>query len=164
MRKKRNPEAFEAAMRHLAALHSNYHFMRTAYKKSMKLEDNFINIGNRKFENKFAIKTDAGGAKGAIINNTGRAVRFSGRNMTATDAMVQAPNLIADVTYMAFIEAKRQGLQGDEINKFINKHKMAILEWYAQNGNKKLDDLTKRFLIHDFNLNLFLIQPAESFQ
>ena len=25
---------------------------------------------------------------------------------------------------------------------------MAILEWYAQNGNKKLDDLTKRFLIH----------------
>ena len=144
----RNPEAFEAALRHLSALHSNYHFMRTAYKKSMKLEDNFINIGNRKFENKFAIKTDAGGAKGAIINNTGRAVRFSGRNMTATDAMVQAPNLIADVTYMAFIEAKRQGLQGDEINKFINKHKMAILEWYAQNGNKKLDDLTKRFLIH----------------
>jgi len=144
----RNPEAFEAAMRHLAALHSNYHFMRTAYTKSMKLEDNFINIGNRKFENKFAIKTDAGGAKGAVVNNAGRAVRFSGRNMTATDAMVQAPNLIADVTYMAFIEAKRQGLQGDEINKFINKHKMAILEWYAQNGNKKLDDLTKRFLIH----------------
>ena len=144
----RNPEAFEAAMRHLVALHTNYHFMRTAYKKSMKLEDNFINIGNRKFENKFAIKSDGGGLGAGIINKSGQAIRFSGRNMTATDAMVQAPNLIADITYMAFLEAKRRSLQGDDINKFINKHKMAVLEWYAQNGNKKLDDLTKRFLIH----------------
>ena len=144
----RNPEQLEAAMRHFVALHTNYHFMRKAFSKSMKLEDNFINIGNRKFENKFAIKTDRSGVAGSVINNAGKTIRFAGRNMTATDAMVQAPNLIADVTYMAFIEAKRQGLKGDEINKFINKHKMGVLEWYAQNGNKKLDPLTKRFLIH----------------
>ena len=92
-----NPEMFEAAIRHLGALHSNYHFMRQAYKKSMKLEDNFINLGNRKFENKFAIKSDDVGIKGQAINTTGKAIRFSGRNMTATDAMVQAPNLIADM-------------------------------------------------------------------
>jgi hypothetical protein len=143
-----NPEMFEAAMRHLGALHSNYHFMRQAYKKSMKLEDNFINLGNRKFENKFAIKSDDVGIKGQAINTTGKIIRFSGRNMTATDAMVQAPNLIADIVYMSFLEAKRQGLKGEDIGKFINKHKMAVLEWYAQNGGSELEPLTKRFLLH----------------
>ena len=143
-----NPEMFEAALRHLGALHSNYHFMRKAYTKSMKLEDNFINLGNRKFDNKFAIKSDDVGVKGQAINTTGKVVRFSGRNMTATDAMVQAPNLIADIVYMSFLEAKRQGLKGQDIGKFINKHKMAVLEWYAQNGNAELDPLTKRFLLH----------------
>ena len=143
-----NPEMFEAAIRHLGALHSNYHFMRQAYKKSMKLEDNFINLGNRKFENKFAIKSDDVGIKGQAINTTGKVIRFSGRNMTATDAMVQAPNLIADIVYMSFLEAKRQGLKGEDIGKFINKHKMAVLEWYAQNGGTELEPLTKRFLLH----------------
>ena len=111
----------------------------------MKLEDNFINLGNRKFENKFAIKSDDVGVKGQAINTTGKVIRFSGRNMTATDAMVQAPNLIADIVYMSFLEAKRQGLKGEDIGKFINKHKMAVLEWYAQNGGTELEPLTKDF-------------------
>ena len=143
-----NPEMFEAAMRHFVSLHSNYHFMRKAYKKSMKMEDNFINLGNRKYQNRFAIKSDGSGAGAKAINAAGTAIRFSGRNMTATDAAVQAPNLIADVTYMAFIEAKRQGLPRNEIDKFIKKHTNAVLEWYAQNGDNELEPLTKRFLLH----------------
>ena len=143
-----NPEMLEAAMRHFVSLHSNYHFMRKAYKKSMKMEDNFINLGNRKYQNRFAIKSDGSGAGAKAINATGTAIRFSGRNMTATDAAVQAPNLIADVTYMAFIEAKRQGLPRNEIDKFIKKHTNAVLEWYAQNGDNELEPLTKRFLLH----------------
>ena len=143
-----NPEMFEAAMRHFVSLHSNYHFMRKAYKKSMKMEDNFINLGNRKYQNRFAIKSDGSGLGAKATNAAGTAIRFSGRNMTATDAAVQAPNLIADVTYMAFIEAKRQGLPRNEIDKFIKKHVNAVLEWYAQNGDNELEPLTKRFLLH----------------
>ena len=143
-----NPEMLEAAMRHFVALHSNYHFMRKAYKKSMKMEDNFINLGNRKYQNRFAIKSDGSGLGAKSINTAGKAIRFSGRNMTATDAAVQAPNLIADVTYMAFMEAKRQGLPRNEIDKFIKKHVNAVLEWYAQNGDNELEPLTKRFLLH----------------
>ncbi len=143
-----NPEMFEAAMRHFVSLHSNYHFMRKAYKKSMKMEDNFINLGNRKYQNRFAIKSDGSGLGAKATNAAGTAIRFSGRNMTATDAAVQAPNLIADVTYMAFIEAKRQGLPRNEIDKFIKKHTNAVLEWYAQNGDNELEPLTKRFLLH----------------
>ena len=143
-----NPEMLEAAMRHFVALHSNYHFMRKAYKKSMKMEDNFINLGNRKYQNRFAIKSDGSGLGAKATNTAGKAIRFSGRNMTATDAAVQAPNLIADVTYMAFMEAKRQGLPRNEIDKFIKKHVNAVLEWYAQNGDNELEPLTKRFLLH----------------
>mgnify|MGYP003112442083 FL=1 len=143
-----NPEMLEAAMRHFVALHSNYHFMRKAYKKSMQMEDNFINLGNRKYQNRFAIKSDGSGLGAKSINTAGKAIRFSGRNMTATDAAVQAPNLIADVTYMAFMEAKRQGLPRNEIDKFIKKHVNAVLEWYAQNGDNELEPLTKRFLLH----------------
>lgn len=143
-----NPEMFEAAMRHFVSLHSNYHFMRKAYKKSMKMEDNFINLGNRKYQNRFAIKSDGSGLGAKATNAAGTAIRFSGRNMTATDAATQAPNLIADVTYMAFIEAKRQGLPRNEIDKFIKKHTSAVLEWYAQNGDNELEPLTKRFLLH----------------
>lgn len=143
-----NPEMLEAAMRHFVSLHSNYHFMRKAYKKSMKMEDNFINLGNRKYQNRFAIKSDGSGLGAKVFNGAGTAIRFSGRNMTATDAAVQAPNLIADVTYMAFIEAKRQGLPRNEIDKFIKKHTNAVLEWYAQNGDNELEPLTKRFLLH----------------
>ena len=143
-----NPEMFEAAMRHFVSLHSNYHFMRKAYKKSMKMEDNFINLGNRKYQNRFAIKSDGSGLGAKVTNAAGTGIRFSGRNMTATDAAVQAPNLIADVTYMAFIEAKRQGLPRNEIDKFIKKHVNAVLEWYAQNGDNELEPLTKRFLLH----------------
>ena len=143
-----NPEMLEAAMRHFVALHSNYHFMRKAYKKSMQMEDNFINLGNRKYQNRFAIKSDGSGLGAKSINTAGKAIRFSGRNMTATDAAVQAPNLIADVTYMAFMEAKRQGLPRNEIDGFIKKHVNAVLEWYAQNGDNELEPLTKRFLLH----------------
>jgi hypothetical protein len=143
-----NPEMFEAAMRHFVSLHTNYHFMRKAYKKSMQMEDNFINLGNRKYQNRFAIKSDGSGLGAKAYNTAGKAIRFSGRNMTATDAAVQAPNLIADVTYMAFIEAKRQGLPRNEIDKFIKKHTNAVLEWYAQNGDNELEPLTKRFLLH----------------
>ena len=46
------------------------------------MEDNFINLGNRKYQNRFAIKSDGSGAGAKAVNVAGSAIRFSGRNMT----------------------------------------------------------------------------------
>ena len=52
----------------------------------------------------------------------GKFIRLPSRLMTATDALVQAPNIIAAATYEATIEGAKLGKSGDDLNKYIKGH------------------------------------------
>ncbi len=135
----------EAALRHIIALHSNFNFARKAWKASWDIEDNFVNIGNYKGadSSRFAISSDMDNLAGRFTDNSGKVIRLPMRLMTSTDALIQAPNIIAGATFEAFNEGTNRGLQGDKLNKFIKGHVDSILQYYAENGKTPIEDISK---------------------
>ena len=146
----RNADELEAVARHFVALHSNFNFARKAWKKSWDMEDNFINMGNIKAETgiqRYVISSDGTSYPSKAIDVTGKTIRLPSRLMTATDALVQAPNLIASATFEAFMEGRKRNLTGDKLNQYVKGHTDAILEYYAENAKNALTDpTTKRIL------------------
>ena len=143
-----NLRELEAAKRHLFSLNENLRFGLTAFKKSWDMEDNFVNLGNYKGETgqRFAISSDADNFVGKAVDKTGKVIRVPQRLMTSTDAMVQAPNIIASSEYLAFNEGLRLGYKGDKLNKYVKGQVDAILEHFAENGKTELKGATAKIL------------------
>ena len=143
-----NFKELEAAKRHLFSLNENLRFGLTAFKKSWDMEDNFVNLGNYKGETgqRFAISSDADNFVGKTVDKTGKVIRLPQKLMTSTDAMVQAPNIIASSEYLAFNEGQRLGYKGDKLNKYVKGQVDAILEHFAENGKTELKGATAKIL------------------
>ena len=140
---------FNAAIKHLTGLHSNFNFSLKAFDQSFKTSDNFINRGAIKtdYKERFIISSDDPGFVGKGINTTGEIIRFPSQLMTATDALIQAPNLIGSIHYQGYIEGIQQGLKGEELGRFVKGHLDAIIEYYASNSGKGIKDpITARIL------------------
>ncbi len=140
---------FNAAIQHLIGLHSNFNFSLKAFDQSFKTSDNFINRGAIKadYKERFIISSDDPGFIGKGINVGGKVIRFPSQLMTATDALVQAPNLIGSIHYQGYIEGIQQGLKGQELSDFVKGHLDAIIEYYASNSGKGIKDpITARIL------------------
>ncbi len=135
-----NLKELEGAKRHLFALNSNLNFGLKAWKKSWDMEDNFVNIGNFKGDTgqRFMISSDGDNLASRFVDKGGKFIRLPMRLMTSTDALIQAPNIIAAATFESFNEGLRLGKQGDELNKFIKGHVDSILQYYAENGKMPL--------------------------
>ena len=140
---------FNAAIQHLIGLHSNFNFSLKAFDQSFKTSDNFINRGAIKadYKERFIISSDDPGFVGKNINRAGKVIRFPSQLMTATDALVQAPNLIGSIHYQGYIEGIQQGLKGQELSDFVKGHLDGIIEYYASNSGKGIKDpITARIL------------------
>ena len=140
---------FNAAIKHLTGLHTNLNFSLKAFDQSFKTSDNFINRGAVKadYGEKFVISSDDSGFIGKGINVGGKVIRFPSQLMTATDALIQTPNLIGSIHYQGYIEGIQQGKKGEELGKFIKGHVDAIIEYYASNSGKGIKDpITARIL------------------
>ncbi len=132
----------DAAIRHFHSLHSNGAFVRKAFTESFKTSDNFINRGAVKadYQEKFVISSEGKDIISRAIDTGGKVIRFPSQLMTATDAMVQAPNLIAHAHYQGHIEGVKAGKKGAELDQYIKEHVDAILEYYASNSGKGIKD------------------------
>ena len=140
---------FNAAIQHLIGLHSNFNFSLKAFDQSFKTSDNFINRGAIKadYKERFIISSDDPGFVGKGINTTGKVIRFPSQLMTATDALVQAPNLIGSIHYQGYIEGIQKDLKGQELSDFVKGHLDGIIEYYASNSGKGIKDpITARIL------------------
>ena len=144
-----NKTEFNAAIQHLIGLHTNFNFTLKAFDQSFKTSDNFVNRGAVKadYGEKFIISSDDPGFVGKGINVGGKVIRFSSQLMTATDALIQAPNLIGSIHYQGYIEGVQQNLKGEDLSKFVKGHVDAIIEYYASNSGKGIKDpITARIL------------------
>ena len=162
-----NLKELEGAKRHLFALHSNLNFGLKAWKKSWDMEDNFVNIGNFKGDTgqRFMISSDGDNLASRFVDKTGKGIRLPMRLMTSTDALIQAPNIIAAATFESFNEGLRLGKQGDELNKFIKGHVDSILQYYAENGKIPLENtLTEKILkqAQDFGKTITFTQDIRT--
>jgi hypothetical protein len=140
---------FNAAIQHLIGLHSNFNFSLKAFDQSFKTSDNFVNRGAIKadYGERFIISSDDPGFVGKGINVAGKVIRFPSQLMTATDALIQAPNLIGSIHYQGHIEGIQQGLKGQELSDFVKGHIDGIIEYYASNSGKGIKDpITARIL------------------
>ena len=140
---------FNAAIKHLIGLHSNLNFSLKAFDQSFKTSDNFVNRGAIKadYGERFIISSDDPGFIGKGINTTGKVIRFPSQLMTATDALIQAPNLIGSIHYQGHIEGIQKGLKGQKLSDFVKEHIDAIIEYYASNSGKGIKDpITARIL------------------
>lgn len=144
-----NKTEFNAAIQHLIGLHTNFNFSLKAFDQSFKTSDNFINRGAIKadYKERFIISSDDPGFVGKGINVGGKVIRFPSQLMTATDALIQAPNLIGSIHYQGYIEGIQQGKKGQELSDFVKGHLDAIIEYYASNSGKGIKDpITARIL------------------
>jgi len=144
-----NKTEFNAAIKHLIGLHSNFNFALKAFNQSFETSDNFINRGAMKadYKERFIISSDDPGLISKNINRAGKVIRFPSQLMTATDALIQAPNLIGSIHYQGYIEGIEQGLKGQELSDFVKGHLDAIIEYYASNSGKGIKDpITARIL------------------
>ena len=149
------------------ALNSNLYFGLKAWKKSWDMEDNFVNIGNFKGDTgqRFMISSDGDNLASRFVDKTGKGIRLPMRLMTSTDALIQAPNIIAAATFESFNEGLRLGKQGDELNKFIKGHVDSILQYYAENGKIPLENtLTEKILkqAQDFGKTITFTQDIRT--
>ena len=162
-----NLKELEGAKRHLFALHSNLNFGLKAWKKSWDMEDNFVNIGNFKGDTgqRFMISSDGDNLASRFVDKTGKGIRLPMRLMTSTDALIQAPNIIAAATFESFNEGLRLGKQGDELDNFIKGHVDSILQYYAENGKIPLENaLTEKILkqAQDFGKTITFTQDIRT--
>ena len=115
-------EGIEAATKHFFALMYNLDFSVKVWKRSWDMEDNFINVGNSKIETgqRFVISSNhTFFPLRTAINNTGKFIRLPSRLMTANDALIQTPNIIASTAYHATQEALRKGLKNQDLNDYV---------------------------------------------
>ena len=162
-----NLKELEGAKKHLFALHSNLNFGLKAWKKSWDMEDNFVNIGNFKGDTgqRFMISSDGDNLASRFVDKTGKGIRLPMRLMTSTDALIQAPNIIAAATFESFNEGLRLGKQGDELDSFIKGHVDSILQYYAENGKIPLENaLTEKILkqAQDFGKTITFTQDIRT--
>lgn len=158
-----NLKELEGAKRHLFALNSNLNFGLKAWKKSWDMEDNFVNIGNFKGDTgqRFMISSDGDNLASRFVDKGGKFIRLPMRLMTSTDALIQAPNIIAAATFESFNEGLRLGKQGDELNKFIKGHVDSILQYYAENGKVPLGSGSEDIV--DAGLTEKILKQAQDF-
>ena len=162
-----NFKELEGAKKHLFALHSNLNFGLKAWKKSWDMEDNFVNIGNFKGDTgqRFMISSDGDNLASRFVDKGGKFIRLPMRLMTSTDALIQAPNIIAAATFESFNEGLRLGKQGDELDNFIKGHVDSILQYYAENGKIPLENaLTEKILkqAQDFGKTITFTQDIRT--
>ena len=126
----------EAAKRHLFALFQNFDFALNAWKRSWDMEDNFINLGNIKGETsqRYMISSDKPYFPFKAYDRFGKFIRLPSRLMTATDALVQAPNILAAANYQSYMEGVKLGKSGDELNKYIKSHIDGIISYFLKNS------------------------------
>jgi len=158
-----NLKELEGAKKHLFALNSNLNFGLKAWKKSWDMEDNFVNIGNYKGDTgqRFMISSDGDNLASRFVDGTGKFIRLPMRLMTSTDALIQAPNIIAAATFESFNEGLRLGKQGDELDKFIKGHVDSILQYYAENGKVPLGSGSEDIV--DTGLTEKILKQAQDF-
>jgi len=126
----------EAAKKHLFALFQNFDFALNAWKRSWDMEDNFINLGNIKGETsqRYMISSDKQYFPFKAVDRFGKFIRLPSRLMTATDALVQAPNILAAANYQAYMEGVKLGKTGDELNQYIKGHVDGIISYFLKNS------------------------------
>ena len=110
-----------AAQQYLSYLFYNLDFGVQAWKRSWDMEDNFINVGNIKGDTgqRFIISSDSSFWPLRAYDEFGRVIRLPSRLMTANDALVQAPNIIAATAFEAFYEGIGRNLEGEDLTKYI---------------------------------------------
>ena len=83
------------------------------------MEDNFINLGNIKGETsqRYMISSDKQYFPFKAVDRFGKFIRLPSRLMTATDALVQAPNILAaaKINILLFIEFNLVTLSLEEL-------------------------------------------------
>lgn len=110
-----------AAQQYMSYLFYNLDFGVQAWKRSWDMEDNFINVGNVKGDTgqRFIISSDSSFWPLRAYDEFGRVIRLPSRLMTANDALVQAPNIIAATAFEAFNEGVGRNLEGEDLTKYI---------------------------------------------
>tara|TARA_A100000172_G_scaffold81071_1_gene72776 strand:+ start:3040 stop:7836 length:4797 start_codon:yes stop_codon:yes gene_type:complete len=110
-----------AAQQYMSYLFYNLDFGVQAWKRSWDMEDNFINVGSIKGDTgqRFIISSDSSFWPLRAYDEFGRVIRLPSRLMTANDALVQAPNIIAATAFEAFYEGIGRNLEGEDLTKYI---------------------------------------------
>jgi|TARA_Y100000289_G_scaffold27674_1_gene27260 hypothetical protein len=110
-----------AAQQYMSYLFYNLDFGVNAWKRSWDMEDNFINVGNVKGDTgqRFIISSDSSFWPLRAYDEFGRIIRLPSRLMTANDALIQAPNIIAATAFEAFNEGVGRNLEGEDLTKYI---------------------------------------------
>ncbi len=137
-------EGIEAATKHFFALMYNLDFSMRVWKRSWDMEDNFINVGNSKIETgqRFVISSNHPFFPlRTAINSTGKFIRLPSRLMTANDALIQTPNIIASTAYHATQEALRKGLKGQDLNDYVKGSIDGVIQYLLKGQEGELGRL-----------------------
>ena len=137
-------EGIEAATKHFFALMYNLDFSIKVWKRSWDMEDNFINVGNSKIETgqRFVISSNHPFFPlRTAINTTGKVIRLPSRLMTANDALIQTPNIIASTAYHATQEALRKGLKGQDLNDYVKGSIDGVIQYLLKGQEGELGRL-----------------------
>ena len=114
-------QELRAAQQYLSYLFYNLDFGVQTWKRSWDMEDNFINVGSIKGDTgqRFIISSDSSFWPLRAYDEFGRIIRLPSRLMTANDALIQAPNIIAATAFEAFNEGIARNLEGEDLTKYI---------------------------------------------
>lgn len=152
-----NMTELRAAKQHMFALFYNLDFAAQTWKRSWDMEDNFVNVGNMKGAQnaeRFMIASDTQGSFGKgvdfirgkmgmidqaqpfypfnAIDFAGKTLRLPSRLMTANDALIQTPNIIAATAYYSFNEGMKKGLAGQDLNRYIKSNIDGVISYLAK--------------------------------
>lgn len=114
-------QELKAAQQYITYLFYNLDFGVKAWKRSWDMEDNFVNVGNIKGDTgqRFIISSDSSFWPLRAYDEFGKIIRLPSRLMTANDALIQAPNIIAATAFEAFNEGIARNLEGENLTKYI---------------------------------------------
>ena len=114
-------QELRAAQQYLSYLFYNLDFGVNSWKRSWDMEDNFLNVGSVKDDTgrRFIISSDSSFWPLRAYDEFGKVIRLPSRLMTANDALIQAPNIIAATAYEAFNEGIAKNLEGENLTKYI---------------------------------------------
>ena len=114
-------QELQAAQQYMSYLFYNLDFGVNAWKRSWDMEDNFVNVGNIKGDTgqRFIISSDSSFWPLRAYDEFGKIIRLPSRLMTANDALIQAPNIIAATAFEAFNEGIARNLKGENLTKYI---------------------------------------------
>ena len=129
-----------AAQQYLSYLFYNLDFGVQAWKRSWDMEDNFINVGNVKGDTgqRFIISSDSSFWPLRAYDGFGRVIRLPSRLMTANDALVQAPNIIAATAFEAFYEGIGRNLEGEDLTKYIKGNVDGVISYLLKGQEGQL--------------------------